>query len=226
MGSLKVVGLGPGEFSLITLEAWDIISGAETLLLRTKIHPSVAGLTERGITFSSYDDFYETADNFEALYSAIADDVMKKATEQDVVYAVPGSPVVAERTVAIMRERAAAEKIPLTIYSGVSFLDVLYARAGIDPLDGMLILDAADLSRYDFSVWRHLPSLVITQVYNERIASETKLTLMDSFSDEQEVIYAHHLSLPDEKVLGMPLYELDRRQDLDHLTSVLLKVKI
>jgi tetrapyrrole methylase family protein/MazG family protein len=80
---------------------------ADTLVLRTRIHPTVSALEEAGLTFTTYDGFYEKAESFEALYTAIARDLLRRAAEQgDLVYAVPGSPLVAERTVVLLRELA------------------------------------------------------------------------------------------------------------------------
>ena len=40
--------------------------------------------------------------------------------------------------------------------------------------------------------------------------------------DEREVIYLHNIALPDESVRPMPLYEIDRQTDIDHLTSLFI----
>ena len=148
MGTIKVVGLGPGDFGSMTVEAWETIQKASSLVLRTAVHPTVETLSRRGIVFSSYDERYEKAENFEALYDSIANDLVSRAKAgDDVVYAVPGSPLVAERTVVLLRERAQRENVPLTILPGMSFTEVLCARLGVDPVNGLLIMDAADLDR-------------------------------------------------------------------------------
>ena len=50
MGEIKVIGLGPGRAGLITREAWELMTHAETLVLRTAIHPTVAALREAGLS--------------------------------------------------------------------------------------------------------------------------------------------------------------------------------
>ena len=138
MGEIKVIGLGPGRAGLITREAWELMTQAETLVLRTAVHPTVAALREAGLSFTTYDGFYEQAPDFEALYRAIAADLVRRAAAgASIVYAVPGSPLVAERTVVLLRERAAAQGVPLTILPGMSFVEVLYTRLGIDPVAGL-----------------------------------------------------------------------------------------
>ena len=76
MGTIKVVGLGPGDFGSMTVEAWETIQNASSLILRTAVHPTVETLSRRGIVFSSYDERYEEAENFEALYDSIANDLV------------------------------------------------------------------------------------------------------------------------------------------------------
>ena len=137
---ITVVGLGPGRFGLITLESWQTMQAAEHLVLRTRIHPTVAEIEKRGLTFSSYDGFYEEAPDFETLYRHIAEDLLRRATEQgDLVYAVPGSPLVAERTVVLLRELAKETDTAVDILPGMSFVEVMYTRLGIDPIEGPLL---------------------------------------------------------------------------------------
>lgn len=215
---ITVVGLGPGRFGLITLESWQTMQAAEHLVLRTRIHPTVAEIEKRGLTFSSYDGFYEEAPDFETLYRHIAEDLLRRATEQgDLVYAVPGSPLVAERTVVLLRELAKETDTAVDILPGMSFVEVMYTRLGIDPIEGLTILDEKDVSTLKE---RPAQSLVITQVYDPIIASDTKLMLMEFYPDEYEVTYIHNLALPDESIRKIPLYELDRQKDVDHLTSL------
>lgn len=215
---ITVVGLGPGRFGLITLESWQTMQAAEHLVLRTRIHPTVAEIEKRGLTFSSYDGFYEEAPDFETLYRHIAEDLLRRATEQgDLVYAVPGSPLVAERTVVLLRELAKETDTAVDILPGMSFVEVMYTRLGIDPIEGLTILDAEDVSTLKE---RPAQSIVITQVYDSIIASDTKLMLMEFYPDEYEVTYIHNLALPDESIRKIPLYELDRQKDVDHLTSL------
>ena len=188
------------------------------VLLRTRIHPTVAALEEAGVAFTSYDGFYERAEDFEDLYAAIVRDLLARArAEGNLLYAVPGSPLVAERTVVLLRDMAPGAGVELEILPGMSFVEVMYARLGIDPIDGLSIMDAEDVSRLRERPWQ---SLVITQVYRRQVASEVKLALMELYGDEYEVTYIHNLALPDESLRSIPLYELDRQPDIDHLTTL------
>lgn len=220
MAKITVVGLGPGDFSLLTLAAWETLRGASRLILRTAVHPTVAELKRRGIPFVSYDGYYERASDFSSLYAAIAADLLAQAKDRDtLVYAVPGSPLVAERTVSLLREQALEAGVELTILPGMSFVEIFCARLGIDPIAGLTIIDAADIERLPTGLFT---GCIVTQVYSPAVASETKLSLMEHLPDEYEVVYAHNLGLSDESIRRIPLYKLDRQTDVDHLTSLYL----
>ena len=64
---------------------------------------------------------------------------------------------------------------------------------------------------------------MVTQVYNQQIASDAKLSLMEALPDEYPITYIHKLGMPDESIREIPLYELDRQPDIDYLTSLYIK---
>jgi len=218
MGKITIVGLGPGAFGLITVETLELLQSAKPLILRTAKHPTVPEMVERGITFTSYDHIYEEKESFEEVYNAIANDCLDQAIlGENLVYAVPGSPLVAERTVILIRQLAMERGIALTILPGMSFLEVLYTRLAIDPIEGLTVLDAADVTSLPPEL---ATALVVTQLYNPHIASEVKLALMEYYPDDYEVVVVQNLGLPEEKIRKMPLFELDRIPAIDHLTSL------
>lgn len=218
MGEITIVGLGPGSFGLITVETLELLKTAEKLLLRTAKHPTVTAMMERGIAFTSYDYVYEEKTSFEEVYETIAHECLRQAAlGKKVVYAVPGSPLVAEKTVMLIRQLAGEQGIAVRILPGMSFLEVLYTRLAIDPIEGITVLDAADLAAIPPEL---MTALVVTQVYNHYVASEAKLVLMEYYPDDYEVIVVKNLGLPDEQLLTVPLFEMDRVQEIDHLTSV------
>lgn len=218
MGDITIVGLGPGNFGLITVETLDKLESAETLLLRTAKHPTVAALEARNIRFTTYDYLYEEKASFDEVYSAIAADCINRARAgQHVVYAVPGSPLVAEKTVLLIRDLGAAASIPVDILPGMSFLETLYTRLAIDPIDGLTVLDAADL---ETTLPEVSTALIVTQVYNRQVASDAKLALMEKYGDDWEISLVRNVGLADEDIQKMPLFELDRALVIDHLTSI------
>lgn len=218
MGELIVVGLGAGRKGLMTEETKKLLTEEACVRLRTAKHPTVEELKEEGYTFKSFDYVYEQKDTFEEVYDTIVDACLSLAEEAGrLIYAVPGSPLVAEKTVQLLRERAEGRGVKLTILPAMSFLEVLYVRLGVDPINGLTILDGDDIGTLAFD---NTVALVVTQVYDRAVASEVKLALMEQYDDEQPITFVRNLGLEDEEVSEIPLYELDRQPNIDHLTSI------
>ena len=139
MGRLTIVGLGPAGPELITPQTRAAIDAADRVWLRTTRHPAAAG-----IEAPSFDDVYEVADTFADVYAEItarlAADVA--ATDGSTVYAVPGSPLVLERTVELLRAEADADRLDVEILPAISFLDAVWSALGIDPIEaGVRLVD-------------------------------------------------------------------------------------
>jgi tetrapyrrole methylase family protein/MazG family protein len=122
--------------------------------------------------------------------------------------------------VELIIERAPEKNIAVKIIPGMSFLDMLYARLQINP--SAFLADSFNIARM---VPKMHNALVITQVFDQKSASDTKLTLMNYFDDNHPVTVAINLGLSDEKILKVPLYELDRLREINHLTCVYVPPK-
>ncbi|MBB6669560.1 nucleoside triphosphate pyrophosphohydrolase [Cohnella nanjingensis] len=219
--SLTVVGLGSGGEDQLTLGILKTLEGARLRYARTSGHPAIDDLRARGIAFESFDALYERREQFEQVYEDIAGTLLRAASEhpdEPVVYAVPGHPMVAERAVQLLRERAAGAGVALRILGGESFLDQAFVRLGFDPIEGFQLLDATDLRREHLRPRLHT---VIGQVYDAYTASDAKLTLMSVYPDDHEIVVGQALGVPgEERIHRIPLHELDRLQDYGNLTLV------
>lgn len=216
MGTITVVGLGPGAVGNLSLETMGLLQSCEQVILRTAVHPTVAELEKQQVKFTSCDDLYEKAASFEEVYNSVVERVLQAAQQGDVVYAVPGSPLVAEKTVVLLRQAAKQQNIKLVIKPSMSFLDLAYVELGIDPIAGLQIIDAQDFEEAA-NAGQH--PLMITQVYSQMVASDLKIALMEALPDEYEIYFLRNLGLPDEECRPIKLYELDRQPHIDHLTS-------
>ena len=214
---ITIVGLGPGAVGHLSLETMQIMQGCEQVILRTAVHPTVAELAKQGVVYSSCDDLYEAGASFEEVYQNVVARVLNAAQKGDVVYAVPGSPLVAEKTVVLLREQAKEQGVQLVIKPSMSFLDLAYVSLGIDPIAGLRIIDAQDFAA--ISDAGQYP-LMITQVYSQLVASDLKIALMENLDDDYEIYFLRNMGLPDEECRMVQLFELDRQPHIDHLTSV------
>jgi len=211
MGQLTVVGLGPGRAETLTREAWEVLSTAHEVWLRTTHHPC-AQLVPQGPKVHSFDAVYERAASFEDLYHQIAEDLLRLARRPEgVVYAVPGDPLVGDATVTQLLRQAEAQSVPVRLVHGLSFIEPVSGALGRDALDGLQILDALELAQFLHPPFNpDLPALV-AHLRDRTLASEVKLALMNQYPDEHPVKLIEAVGLPGQRVTGLALYELDQR---------------
>ncbi len=217
--TVRIVGLGPGDPGQITRQAWETLAQAHDVYLRTRIHPTVPHLPA-GPAYRSFDDLYELAADFAQVYTEIVRQLVTLAEQGgDVIYAVPGDPMVAEGTVTRLLADCKAKGIPTKVVSGVSFVEPALAALGVDALPGFQLVDATDLAAaYHPPLNPDFPALV-AQVYSRQVASDVKLTLMNQYPDDHPVQLLIAAGTAGQRVLDLPLFEIDR-QPVDHLTTL------
>lgn len=216
---LKIMGLGPGAPEALTIGALKELKSGENIYFRTEKHPTVDFLKEEGIKFDTYDHAYDKFDSFDDVYKYIADDLMTKIEKQpDLIYAVPGHPLVAERSVINLIAICDEKGIEYEILPAVSFVDAMMESLKIDPIEGIKIVDAFDMENH---IIDKRVGTIITQVYNPFIASEVKLKLLEGYNDETEIYFVRAAGVKGlESIRKIPLFELDWQEDIDYLTSV------
>ncbi|HEX3980519.1 MAG TPA: MazG family protein [Acidimicrobiales bacterium] len=212
---IDVVGLGPAGPELITTEALALMEDTPALLLRTRRHPAA----DRFPTADSFDHHYEAAGTFEVVYRSIVDDLVTVALRQGaVVYAVPGSPSVAEATVDLLRHHRSVidGSLTLSVHPSVSFLDLAFDRLGIDPVAASVRVVDGETFAVDAAGERG--PLLVAQCWNRTVLSDIKLSV--ETAPLGPVTLLHHLGLDDEQVVAVGWDALERSLEPDHLTSL------
>ena len=203
-----VVGLGPAGPELLTAEATAALERIPHRYLRTTRHPAAVAVTDA----VSFDERYESAASMDAVYRGIVDDLVAAATEHgEVLYAVPGSPTVAEHTVELLR---ANDRVEVSILASVSFLDLAWDRLGVDPVAvGARLIDG-----HDFAVAAAGATgpLLVGQCDRPSVLSDVKLAVEEG----PTVTVLQRLGLSDESVTEVAWDDLDRVVEPDHLTSL------
>ncbi|KGA96072.1 hypothetical protein AJ85_00395 [Alkalihalobacillus alcalophilus ATCC 27647 = CGMCC 1.3604] len=217
MNKIRVLGLGAGDLEQMPLGLYRQLVKAKKIYVRTEDHPAVQQLKEEGLEIISFDAIYQKHDQFEQVYEEIVATLLTKAAEEEVLYAVPGHPFVAERTVQLLAHKVENGKIEVEFLGGQSFLDPMYNALKIDPIEGLQIVDGTALQRDELQIRHHL---IIVQVYDAFIASEVKLTLMELLPDDYPVYIATAVGSSEEVIQEVPLYELDHVTTLNNLTAV------
>lgn len=219
---ITILGLGPGNPAHLTREAWQVLQEADEVHLRTKLHPTVASLPAH-LVLHSFDELYEQKTDFAEVYEEIAARVLALAERpQGVIYAVPGHPLVGEASVQRILALAPQRGLEVRIVEGLSFVEPVLTCLGLDALDGLQLVDATELAA------RHHPPLnpdrptLVGQLYGRHLASDVKLTLLNLFPAEHPVVLVRGAGTAEEKVTTLPLCELDRSEEIDHLTTLYL----
>lgn len=213
--TIEVIGLGAGDLNQLPLGIYKrLTSLSGTVFVRTKDHPVIKQLEEEGVTFESFDSYYEREDQFAQVYENIVTTLLEQAKEGSIVYAVPGHPMLAEQTVQLLLEQT---EVQVEINGGQSYLDDLFTSLKIDPIDGFQFIDGTLFSRSQLNFQNHL---IFCQVYDQYIASEVKLTLLEDLPPEYEVIIVDGAGSAGEKIIRLPLEELDRSIEMSNMTSI------
>jgi tetrapyrrole methylase family protein/MazG family protein len=184
--------------------------------VRTTRHPA-APVVEPA---TSFDEVYEQGSTLDDVYRTIVDTLIDGAhAHGEVLYAVPGSPAVAERTVVLLREAEAGARIELEVVPALSFMDLAWARLGVDPVaSGARIVDG---HRFATEAAGERGPLLVAQCDSARVLSDIKLALD---LDGPPIVVLQRLGAPDEAITTVERSELDRSVTADHLTSVWIAV--
>jgi tetrapyrrole methylase family protein / MazG family protein len=237
---IVVVGLGPGGADLLVPAARAALRAATRRFVRTARHPAVEELAAFGVACEACDDVYEQAGAYDDVYATIAERVLAASdglpAGATVAYAVPGHPLVAERSVSLLLARARERGIAVQVIPGLSYADLAWAAVGVDPADGTMVdgqdllaeppLRAADEVAVPAGARAELSGpTIVFHVTDARVLADLAVVLGERLPPDAPVTLLHHLGLSDEDVRTLPLGELARGLvaagvEPDHLTSL------
>jgi tetrapyrrole methylase family protein / MazG family protein len=221
---IAVVGLGPGDADLLTAGTAERLAQAQRdgrLWLRTSRHPAASVVPGA----PSFDHVYEQADRLEDVYDEIVDRLIELAAAGPVTYAVPGSPVVAERTVELLVGRAVRDgELEVEVVAAMSFLDLAWARLRIDPIArGVRVVDG---QRFGVEAAGQRGPLLVAQCDSAHVLSDVKLALDEAVEPAVaavgRVVVLQGLGTEAERIFEVSVSQLDQAVDPDHLTSLYL----
>jgi len=220
MPGITLLGLGPGNPDQLTREAWDLLSTADEVWLRTRQHPTVNALPP-SINLHSFDELYENGETFDQVYDSIVEKVLDLGRRPEgVIYAVPGHPFVAETTSPKIARLARDEGLDTVIVEGLSFLEPAFSALSLDPYPRLTLFDAMELSMTHVPAFPPDVPVLVAQLYSRLVASEVKMTLSETYPDEHPVRLVHAAGTKEERVEELRLYEIDRSEHIGILTSL------
>jgi tetrapyrrole methylase family protein/MazG family protein len=207
-GRVVVIGLGPGDPALVSVSAAEEIARIPQRFVRTSRHPS-SHLVEPA---ASFDGLYENATSLDDVYAGVVDALVEGAADEgEVLYAVPGSPLVAERSVELL---LADDRADVVVHPALSFLDLAWLELRVDPLQaGVRLVDG---HRFRVEAAGETSPMLVAQCDSPLVLSEIKLTV----DDGPDVTFLQRLGLPDQTVTTVAWTEIDRAVKPDHLTTL------
>lgn len=218
--TITIVGLGPGNPDLLTREAWEVLSRAGEVYLRTSQHPTAEGLPA-GLAVRTFDSVYQDSDDFDDVYGSIVERVLELGQRPGgVVYCVPGHPLVGEATVTGLLEKAAAAGLGVRIVNGLSFVEPVLTALLVDGMAGLQVVDALDVALSLHPPLNPDAPALLGQLYSKELAGDVKLTLMNEYPEEHQVHLIHSAGNSDQHVELIPLYALDHSHRISHLTAL------
>ena len=199
---IYIIGLGPNDSSNIKENIKQLLLNNTNAMViaRTKEHPAISFLEENNIKFETCDRFYTESENFENTYNGIANYILEVAENNDVMYLVPGHPMVAELTTQLLINSGKDVKI----VGGESFLDSCFNAAQFDPVEGFSLVDATALET--LRQVNPLQHLLITQCYDDLTAANVSDELMSFYPYDHEVKVIEQAGAEDEKIYTAPLH--------------------
>lgn len=208
---ITIVGLGPGSIGAINHETLQAIESAQNRYIRTTRHPN-AHLIKDAVSF---DAEYERHNSFDEVYTAIAKQLIAAAHHhQQILYAVPGSPLVLEQTVQYLLQDTTVDVV---LIPAMSFLDVAWNELKIDPVnESVRMIDGHRFA--ELGAGERGP-LLVAQCHAKWVLSNIKLA-HESATGDEPVVILHHLGLEDQQVITTSWQNLDREIEPDHLTTL------
>lgn len=212
---VTILSVGPGDPDFLNEKTKRLLLARGSgipVILRTRRHSLSAFLDSRQIPYRTLDDLYDSFENFDDLSAAIADAVWQTASEAGaVIYAVPD--VLTDHSVDNLYARCPSSGKVRSI-PGFSYADYyLSACRGFLSTTDIRICPAADFDGFSLDPSR---PVLITELNDSITAGEVKTALSIYVNDETPVFFFASDGTP----RAVPLFELDRQPQYDHLSAV------
>lgn len=182
----------------LTLSVWKAVQSAPVLYLQTREHPSARPVLDAGLAFTSMDDLYAAAADYDALNDAIAD---RLTSGGSAVYAVMGGGCFSQLDA--IRSACQEKGFELKELPGVP-----YYQAAFPDAQGGQVCTANGLP----AVLETDRPLYVSELDNPLLAGEVKLQLQRFYPDEYPVTLAVQRPSGDYVRRTVPLYALDREK--------------
>ncbi|MDR3294181.1 MAG: MazG family protein [Clostridiales bacterium] len=203
--NLKIIGLGYKDGD-ISLNGEKALKKSDCILLKSEKFASAQFLKKGGYTYTALDDFFEKAEDFDALNAAIIDHVKEVSSRyRNAVYLVHGSGIDDATSVALQKEGA---ELLAGVSSSAYALNALYCdkvhSEAVAATPSFIEVGAYELTDTPCLFFDRRFGLIVKDIDNIFTAAEVKLRLSDILGDVPVL-----LMTGEGKVTALSLYALD-----------------
>ncbi len=116
MAKIIIVGSGPVEDGLLTVQAMNVLKTAKLVLLKTPDHPITSFLAREKIVFDSLENIAAEAADLEEPDERICQKLVSLAGEhKEVIVAIPGHPLVGQSMISKLVERCQSSGVAIEV---------------------------------------------------------------------------------------------------------------
>lgn len=207
MNTIRIIGLGVGGIEDLSLKAYKALMEKIPTYLRTDRHPIIKDLEYNGIEYSSFDNYFEKNDEFDKVFEKIVKKIVAELKKYDTInYCIPGSAQIGDMVTKKLLEEY-KDTINIVSIDSDSFLSKCIKLSGYSDYKSIKIIDPNEMD--EFSIDTNSINF-ITQVDSKALASEVKIKLMESYSEDCEVL---QIDVLDDYAVKMPLYSMDQKNN-------------
>ena len=178
---LTILGVGTGRFSSLTMQGYELLCSAKTVILQTACIPLAQELKRRQIAFETLDICYEQAEDFDELQERVRLYLEKYA---DALLCIVGDLYTNTLVRSILQFRK-AELIPGMGF-GSEALSLCTKEIG---QSRVLCASAYEFMQTEYT---GLGALVVTEIDSPYLAADIVLKLMRYFSEDHGVFIVQH----------------------------------
>lgn len=213
-GRIHVIGMGSSCFDDLKKHTRETILNSTHIYARTEKHTVVEELRSKGILVNSFDNIYDLAEEVSLVDVKIVETLREFTHDEDIIYLVPGSPFVLEKSVELLID----EFDDLLITSAESSVDIVLGSLR-HVSEGYKVISGKDfkISSIDFQ-----NDIFIQEIDDEYLLDEIITKLSEVYSENSKFSLIKDASLDSEEIKNYTFGTYKREITPNHQTTIFI----